>query len=494
MLYEKLINYGKTDYYPFHMPGHKRNAKIKMENPYKIDITEIDGFDNLHCPTEIIKEEMEHARTLYGSDETYFLINGSTCGILSAMSSVAEYGDTVIVARNCHKSVYHALELRGLTAAYVYPVQIPRFQLLGGVAVEELEECIMKNQHAKAVIITSPTYEGIVSDISALAKVVHKAGMILIVDEAHGAHFGRHPLFPKSALEWGADIVIQSLHKTLPALTQTALLHIKGKRAEKRKIEKYLQIYQSSSPSYVLMASISQCMNWLERRSFEDFSAYLELLKQMQGKIKNFSHLQFLNSSFIGQFNIFDLDISKLVISGNDTSGFGGKKLYDELLSTFDLQMEMAASNYVLAMTSVMDTPEGIKRLWEALEQIDKSVSTDMQDQMEKRIGKEIVKDIVKAEDEMADEEIETQGEQAVVCIPISQAGRRRQEKLLFTESAGRISGEYIYVYPPGIPIVVPGEMLTKEIINRCLQYKNDGLTVLGTEDQTLMCINVVQE
>ncbi len=503
MLYDKLENYKKTDYYPFHMPGHKRNAKIKMDNPYEMDITEIDGFDNLHCPTEIIKEEMERARCLYSSDKTYFLVNGSTCGILSAISSVTEYGDTVIVARNCHKAVYHALELRGLTAAYLYPPQIPQFQILGGIALEELEQCIVENSHAKAVIITSPTYEGIVSDIRSLAEIVHQAGMILIVDEAHGAHFSRYPSFPKSALDQGADIVIQSLHKTLPALTQTALLHIKGKRASHRKMEKYLQIYQTSSPSYVLMASISQCMTWLEGQSFQDFSAYVELLKQMQENIRKISHLHFLNPSFIGQYNIFDIDMSKLVIRGNEPNGFTGKQLYDELLSKFHLQMEMAASNYALAMTSVMDTPCGIKRLWEALEQIDNAIANCPQDHREKGIAKKIVQ----AGDGAADKELEVRKEneskaesktvkreQAIVCISISQAGEREQEKLLFTHSAGKISGEYIYVYPPGIPVITPGEMLTKEIINRCLQYIKDGLTVMGTEDKTLMFIKVVSE
>ena len=211
----------------------------------------------------------------------------------------------------------------------------------------------------------------------------------------------------------------------------------------------------------------------------------------MQENIRKISHLHFLNPSFIGQYNIFDIDMSKLVIRGNEPNGFTGKQLYDELLSKFHLQMEMAASNYVLAMTSVMDTPCGIKRLWKALEQIDRSISIDVNDnmeQMEQGIAKRIDKKIGKAEEDLPDKE------QAIVCISISQAGEREQEKLLFTHSAGKISGEYIYVYPPGIPVITPGEMLTKEIINRCLQYKKDGLTVLGPEDKTLMFIKVVRE
>lgn len=474
MLYEKLEHYGKADYYPFHMPGHKRNAKIKMANPYQIDITEIDGFDNLHCPTEIIKKEMDHASKLYGSDKTYFLINGSTSGILSAISAVTEYGDTVIAARNSHKSVYHALELRGLKAAYLYPECIPKFDIQGGVSIEELQRCIQENPWAKAVILTSPTYEGIVSDIRKLSEAVHQAGMLLIVDEAHGAHFSRYSLFPKSALECGADIVIQSLHKTLPALTQTALLHIKGKGVDERKIEKYLQIYQTSSPSYVLMASISQCMQWLEQESEQDFSSYIEELKLLWGNTRKFSRLHFFNRSVIGKYGIFDMDPSKFVIGVMDT-GFSGRKLYDELLSKFHLQMEMASTNYVLAMTSVMDTPQGIQRLLEALEHIDRDIRLYVKEEMdcESKTG------------EM---------ERAIVCLSISEAQAEEQETILFTQSIGKISGEYVYVYPPGIPVIAPGEMITKEIIIRCMQYKHAGLNMMGTQDKTLQYIRVVQE
>ena len=469
MLYEKLENYRKTDYYPFHMPGHKRNAKIKMENPYQIDITEIDGFDNLHCPTEIIKEEMEYAGELYGSDKTYFLINGSTSGILSAISAVTEYGDTIIAARNCHKSVYHALELRGLKAAYLYPDWIPQLHIQGGICVRELQHCMRENPHAKAVIITSPTYEGIVSDINKLSEAVHQAGMILIVDEAHGAHFSRHPAFPKSALECGADIVIQSLHKTLPALTQTALLHVKGGRVEKSKIEKYLQIYQTSSPSYVLMASISRCMHWLGKESSQDFTAYIEKLRLLWENTRKFTRLQFFDRSFVGRYSIFDMDASKLVISVRDTD-FTGKKLYDELLSRFHLQMEMAATDYVLAMTSVMDTTEGIERLLGALEELDR---------------------------ERKPEEAEKEQEEphrAVIALSISESLAREQENQLLIHSAGKISGEYVYVYPPGIPVIAPGEMITKEIIAQCLQYKYAGLHVMGMQDETLEFIRVVKE
>lgn len=474
MLYDKLIHYKTGDYYPFHMPGHKRNSRMQMENPYAIDITEIEGFDNLHHPQGILKEEMERASVLYGSDKSYFLVNGSTCGILSAISGVTEYGDSVIVARNCHKSVYHAIELRGLKAAYVYPDVIPEFGIQGGVRVEEVEAVIREHPQAKAVMITSPTYEGIVSDVGGIAQAAHKAGMILIVDEAHGAHFSRHSAFPKSALDNGADIVIQSLHKTLPALTQTAILHIKSKLVDEKRIEKYLQTYQTSSPSYVLMASIDKCMRWLEERSPQEFSEYVELLKMLWRGIGKFSHLHFFDKHLIGYYGIFDIDPSKLVISVHDT-GYTGKKLYDELLGKFHLQMEMAAEDYVIAMTSVMDTYQGVERLLAALEQIDRHIRLYVKDD---------ATEMPKLDD----------FEKAIVYSSISETSRMEQEKVIFIQSAGRISGEYVYVYPPGIPILAPGEMITKDIIRRCECYQRLGLPVMGAEDETLKGIRVLKE
>ncbi len=474
-LYEKLTDYKKTDYYPFHMPGHKRNTGWHMENPYGIDITEIDGFDNLHHPMGILKERMELASQFYQTKKTYYLVNGSTCGLLGAISCVTSYGDEIIVARNCHKAVYHAIELRGLKPAYVYPEYIDELDIQGGIKPESVLKTLKEYPQAKAVVITSPTYEGIVSDMKAIAQLVHAHNKLLIVDEAHGAHLSLHPAFPVSSAQLGADIVIQSLHKTMPSMTQTALLHVTSDSVDIEKLEKYLQIYQSSSPSYVLMASIDRCMEWMySGQAGEDFMKYVELLKLLWGNLSRFKALRFFTKKYIGQYGVFDMDPSKLLISVKD-SGYSGRQLYDKLRDQFHLQMEMTSADYVLAMTGVMDTQEGINRLLDALEKIDRHIRLYIKNEEDEsyELGKM---------------------EPAIVYETIAGALEKDMEVLAFSQAAGRISGEYVYLYPPGIPIVAPGEMITGEIIRRCQLYENLGLELQGAKDSELKTIHVIKE
>ena len=223
-LIDDLEEYAQSDYYPFHMPGHKRKS-LSFPNPYEIDITEIDGFDNLHHATGMIKEAEVRGAELYHSKRCFFLVNGSTCGLLAAISAATRRGDKVLVARNCHKAVYHALYMNELQAEYLYP-SITKNGIQGQITAEQVQESLYENPDAVAVILTSPTYEGIVSDVAKIAEVCHEHGIPLIVDEAHGAHFGFGGGFPENAVKLGADAVIMSLHKTLPSFTQTALLHL----------------------------------------------------------------------------------------------------------------------------------------------------------------------------------------------------------------------------------------------------------------------------
>ena len=280
-LIETLIQYNQSSYYPFHMPGHKRNSTLPFPDALSIDITEIDGFDNLHDAKNVIKQAMENAAKLYDAEETRFLVNGSTCGILAAICACTKMGDMVLVARNCHKSVYHALYLQKLLPVYLYP------QEMQGIATEilkeDVEQALRDYPKICAVILVSPTYEGIVSDIAGIAEIVHKFSCTLIVDEAHGAHFGFLEQFPETSVRLGADLVIQSVHKTLPAFTQSALLHIgkeKGKknhRVDKERLYRYLSIFQSSSPSYILMAGIQKS---------------LQIVKEQKEKIEDLKGIQ----------------------------------------------------------------------------------------------------------------------------------------------------------------------------------------------------------
>ena len=328
VLYKNLRNYAKTDFYPFHMPGHKRRMQwagaSSFPNPYEIDITEIEGFDNLHHPEGIIRESMDWAASLYGAHKTYYLINGSSSGILSAVSGTVPDSGTILISRNCHKSVYHGIYLKSLKSEYIYPQYSEEYGIQCGLDPEEIELMLKKNRYISAVLMVSPTYDGIVSDVKAVSEICHKNHIPLIVDEAHGAHFRYGDIFPVPALESGADVVIQSVHKTLPCFTQSALLHLREGYIDTEKIERYLQIYQSSSPSYVLMAGIERGLLWMEqeegREKMKEFSASLRKLRQ---DLKNMRNLKIPGREIVGTKNIFDLDISKIIISvkGTDITG-----------------------------------------------------------------------------------------------------------------------------------------------------------------------------
>lgn len=451
-LYDKLIEYNKSDYYGFHMPGHKRNEKMfGTRLPYGIDITEIDGFDDLHHAETLIKDQEESAARLYKAEETHFLVNGSTVGILSAILGVTNRGDKILVARNCHKSVYNAMELNGLRPIYIYPEYEKDLQINGEVSGEKIEILLNENPDVKAVMIVSPTYDGVLSDVEKIAQIVHKRGIPLIVDEAHGAHFGFHPYFPENSNVKGADIVIHSVHKTLPSLTQTALIHINGEIVDREKVRKYLHMLQSSSPSYILMASIDRCMELLESEGDTLFELYAQRIDVLRTELQGLKHLEILQTE---QF-----DRSKFLISVKKT-GITSKKLADILLHTYHLQMEMTGGTYVLAMTALGDTKEGFERLKRALFEIDQSLSDEKQEDY-------LPVELPKLPLVCTNEEIERK-----------KCGN--EELILWKASIGRISTEYAYVYPPGIPLIVPGEQITQEAIQVLALYAELGFSVEG--------------
>ena len=326
-LYEKLEAYGKSDYYGFHMPGHKRNSDVTQANlPYGIDITEIEGFDNLHHAEEIIREAEVRAASMYHAEETHYLINGSTAGILSAVMGCTKKGGKILMARNCHKSVYHAVFLNELRPVYIYPEFDETMELNMAVSPEKIERLLEEHKEVQAVVLTSPTYDGVLSDIERISEIVHQKKIPLIVDEAHGAHFGFHPYFPENANTKGADVVIHSLHKTLPALTQTALIHLNGTRIDRRKIRNYLHIFQTSSPSYVLMASMDECLRMVAEQGDVLFETYVKNLESKRGELKKLKHIRLMETE--------EFDRSKLVLSVKDTilkkenRVFTGKMLY----------------------------------------------------------------------------------------------------------------------------------------------------------------------
>ncbi len=494
-LLERLTEYAGSDAYPFHMPGHKRREITDgipggFPDPYGIDITEIDGFDNLHHAEGILKDAMDEAAAIYGTDRSWYLVNGSTCGILSAVFAATENGGKILTARNCHKAVYHAICLNRLEAEYLYPEEITEFRINGGIRAEDVRKALEKDAmrcagnsgdvrgkitKIQAVLITSPTYEGVVSDIRVIADVAHEYGIPLIVDEAHGAHLeyaDQCHSFPKSALEYGADIVIQSLHKTLPCFTQTAILHVKGKLVDQDRISRYLSMFQTSSPSYLFMAGMERCIRYMDGDGRNEMIRYEKRLERFMERMEGLQVLEVLDREICGKYRtVAGWDPSKIVVSTMRAEDFHGEELAETLRRKYHLEMEMTAPEYVIAMTSLMDTEEGFERLGTALLEIDGALRRRTESGRKEKAASE------------TPEGLESKVSHPVRRMLICEAMDADTERTAFQDTVGKVSAEFVYLYPPGIPIIAPGEVFTDAIVEKIMAYKAAGLLVQGPAD-----------
>ena len=501
-LLERLTEYAGSDAYPFHMPGHKRREIPDgipggFPDPYGIDITEIDGFDNLHHAEGILKDAMETAAAIYGADRSWYLVNGSTCGILSAVFATTENGGKILTARNCHKAVYHAICLNRLEAEYLYPEEITEFGINGGIRAEDVRKALEKdamrcagnsgdvrgkNTKIQAVLITSPTYEGVVSDIRAIADAAHEYGIPLIVDEAHGAHLeyaDQCHSFPKSALEYGADIVIQSLHKTLPCFTQTAILHVKGKLVDQDRVSRYLSMFQTSSPSYLFMAGMERCIRYMDGDGRNEMVRYEERLEHFMKRMEGLQVLEVLDWEICRKYRtVAGWDPSKIVVSTMRAEDFHGEELAETLRRKYHLEMEMTAPEYVIAMTSLMDTEEGFERLGTALLEIDGALRHCVESEQQKEKGE--LKEKERCE---TPEGLESKLSHPIRRMLICEAMDADTERTALQDTVGKVSAEFVYLYPPGIPIIAPGEVFTDVIVEKIVAYKAAGLLVQGPAD-----------
>ena len=364
------------------------------------------------------------------------------------------------MARNCHKSAYHAAYLRTLTISYLYPQVLKEYDIFDAVSREQVQRALEREPDIGAVLIVSPTYEGRISPIREIAELVHAKGIPLIVDEAHGAHLGLCEGSISNSCQAGADLVIHSVHKTLPSLTQTALLHVNGNLIDRERLRRFLHIYQSSSPSYLLMAGIDNALTFMKseegKRQFAQFCIRWE---KMLGELESCRHLHFLRDERTRQ------DIGKLVISVKGTN-VSGKWLYETLLNQYRLQMEMAGESYVLAMFTVNDTEEGYRRLTGALLEIDSQL-----EKAAERTAKEAQEEAV---ERTVRETVEKVSEKTG-AIPLAVAWNGKKEERLLENSV-----EFINLYPPGVPVLVPGEQITGEICENIRKWREQGLCVQG--------------
>lgn len=476
-LSEKLKEYGKEDYYPFHMPGHKGNPLFLDSSLLQpsMDITEIYGFDNLHHPEGIILKAQQRLAQLYNVRESFFCVNGSTGALLAAISAATPRNGKILIARNCHKAVYHAAYLRNLEVIYTYPQWNEKYGLNGGICPKDVDNLLELHKDVKTVVITSPSYDGMVSDVKKIAEAVHRHKGILIVDEAHGAHFRFSEYFPVPAEELGADLIVQSFHKTLPSLTQTAVLHVNSTRVDTEILKRFLGIYQSSSPSYLMMASLDSCTTLMRDKGRKLFQQYTELLEKTRKELGKFQNLYLAGENLKGRYSVYDKDASKLILSVRG-SEITGEEIQRKLRMDYHLQMEMATEDYILALSSVADTEEGMKRLIQAVSQLDHWIEKKGKSRSFSR------------------KSMSTHPVRLKARMKIAEAMEGLSERIPLRESQGYISAEFAYLYPPGIPLVVPGEEISIPWIENIRTYQGMGLEIQGLSDYQGLTIRTVKE
>ena len=441
-----------------HMPGHKRNGRTAPEGmSYANDITEIEGFDNLHSPTGVIKGIEKRACALWGADDALISVNGSSALIEASILSTVTKGDKILIASNCHISVWHGIELTGATPVLIDPKTSEDTPFLLGMDPASVEEKLLSDPKIKAVVITSPTYEGIISDTKKIYEICRERDVLLIVDEAHGAHFGikGDNGFPPSSC---GDIVIKSVHKTMSAPTQTAVLLRFGDRADRRLLRHHVSVMQSTSPSYMLMAGLEKA---LMEPGIDELYKNASALRE---DLKSLRRLRLYTSP--------DQDISKIVIlTGGLMTGY---ELASLLREDFLIEVEAAFPSHIIAMTGTGDTSSSLIRFAEAIKTIDSTI--------EGGAGRKAHAPVIPVISRKYKTDIRT-------------ALRAPSSKVDLKDAAGHVSAEYVFSYPPGVPILIPGQKITEDII-RVMEDLEDSGTSFKTDpfrawDGTLLKVDI---
>ena len=477
-LFDALMEYVNRETIPFHVPGHKKGIGMDEEfkafigeNPFKIDVTVFKLVDSLHHPTGAIKNAQELAADAYGAEASFFSIHGTSGAIQAMVMSVVNDGDKIIIPRNVHKSITSGIILSGAIPVYMQPELDKKIGIAHGVTPETVEETLKNNPDAKAVLIINPTYYGVATNIKRIAEIVHSYNIPLIVDEAHGPHLGFNDKLPMSAVEAGADICSQSTHKIIGALTQCSLLHVCTNRVDINRVQQILSLLQTTSPSYILMASLDCSRRQIALHGEELLDKAIGLSNYARTEINKIPGFYCFGKEILGNLGCYAMDPTKITITCREL-GITGYDLDMLLADKYHIQMEMADLYNVLAVGSFGDTKEHIDALLAAL----KEISNDY-------YGKGIRKaDFI---------DFPSIPEQ--VQIP-REAFTSIKTSIPLMNSIGCISGEFLLAYPPGIPVLCPGERITKEIIDYIQKLKDAGLYVHGTDDPRVENTKVVKE
>lgn len=456
-----IADYLEKDAVSFHMPGHKGSHLYRrfgyhefLDRVMDYDITEIAGADNLFQTEGIIKAVQDHYAKLYSCRKSYLLINGTSGGNIAAILASVNRGKQLIMARNCHKSVFNALTLGGIRPVYAYPEMIEEYGISGAVPPGEIERRIRENPDAEAVMITSPNYYGVCSDIKAIAEIAHRYGKVLIVDEAHGAHLHFSDALPPSAIQSGADLVINSTHKTLASFTQSATLHYNTELVDQYILEDKLQCIQSTSPSYILMTSLDISAQILEKHGHQLMEEWVRNLEAFYDRVSRIPGVQTMGK-------MEGLDWTKINLSMGEL-GIPGVQLDQILLHDYSIYIELFTGDWIMALTGIGNTKNDYERFANALEDISNKARTSG----------------------LAPHKTERK---AAALVPPKQAVMfdipAAKKRVKLEDSEGMICGSSIIPYPPGIPLICPGERIEADAIAYIQAMRELGEKVIGVNE-----------
>ena len=487
---------------PFHTPGHhKGNAtpeilKSWLGKPvFQSDLPELPELDNLFAPEGIIYHAQTLAAEAWGADRTYFLTNGSTAGILAAILTVCNPGDFVVLPRNVHRSVISGLILSGANPVFVMPVYDDDLDIVHGIDIDDLKQTLDANPNVKVILIVSPTYYGICSDIKAIAQLARDRNLSLIVDEAHGAHFGFHPALPKSALYYGADLVIQSTHKTLSAFTQASMLHQQGSRINLDRLSQSIALIQSSSPNYLLLASLDAARMQMATQGELLLDLAIQRVNYVRSQLKMIPGLRLLdhelNHDAISQLGAFTIDPLRLTVNlkNLNLNGF----LADEILhEKYGVTCELPSDQNLTFIFTHGTTDEDCDRLIESLKQlanhypISQAKESNSIDSIKSPNPTDLKVPLTKGDLGGSFTQTPNLSPREAFFAPT---------QTIPTEHAiGHLSADFLCPYPPGIPLIIPGEIITQTALDTLTQILRSGGTLTGLSDPTLKTLRVIHQ
>lgn len=477
-LFDTVLEYVAEGVVPLHIPSHKQGIGIHPrwkefagENIFKMDLCEVHGLDDVHQASGVIKESQDLAADAWGADHSFFLVNGTSSGIIAAMTSTAGEGEKIIIPRNAHKSVVYALIISGAQPVYI-PAEIHKdLGLVGGFKPEKIGKAFEKNPDAKGVFSVSPTYYGVCSNLKEIIRITHDNNAVMIADEAHGNHIYFHPDLPQGALSLEADASCQSTHKMSGSLTQSSLLHIKGNRMDIAKLKTNLQMMQNTSPSYLLQISLDMARSYIATEGKRILDNVIEMSSAARKQLAQIDGIEVLGPEVIGSHAIFDYDPIRLVISARKL-GLEGYELYDILRSDYHIEIEFGDYFYAICVLGLGTTQEHLDRLIKAFQDISAKYKGQ----------RKALK---------SDEELPPMPTQ--IMTP-RQAYFAPTERIKWCEAKGRIAAEMIVPYPPGIPTICPGEVVTPEVWEFLDQQYRDGRHLHGPIDGKLDYFKVVNE